>query len=39
LFEGVFANAVEGVAEGNGLLFAVNGVLVEDFVETEETGE
>jgi hypothetical protein len=39
LFEGVFAKAVEGVVEGNGLLFAVNGVLVYGFVETEETGE
>jgi hypothetical protein len=39
LFEGVFANAVVDVAEGNGLLFAVYGVLVEGFVDTEETGE
>jgi hypothetical protein len=39
LFEGVFANAVEGVAAGNWLLFTVNGVLVEGFVQTEETGE
>jgi hypothetical protein len=33
------ANAVEGVAKENELLFAVNGVLVDGFVETEETKE